>query len=155
MKTKSKPKTAAPEPPTYAKLGADLLEKIKIYNKHVGAKTFGATEESRAKACELESEIACAIARRGIIRKMAETVDAAIRNAGFDYVAAYPDASSVEYTRKGPVYRIFVAATGSAFSRPEVVARALVKALKSECGYKAKWTAPTARFVELEIHPRN
>lgn len=145
MTTKKTNKNSAPP---YAELGAALLKKMREYSRLVGAKTFGATAESRRKACDTENEIAHLIARRGIIRNMAETVGAAIRNTGAK-ASVYLGASAVEYTPKGCRYRMTLAPDGAEYA--EAAARLIVRNLKAECAYKCRRANRDGGFVELEI----
>lgn len=122
-------------PPTFAELGAQLCAKIKAYNRLTTAKTFGATAESRRQACEAENEIALIVARRGIIRKMADTVKAAAENTGAK-AEVILDASSVRCSGGQLCYRIALASPSR--NAADLAARVITRDLKAACALKCR-----------------
>lgn len=116
-------------PPNYADLGAVFLRKINEYKQLSGKKTK--TEKTQA----VENEIAVIVARRGLIRRIVETVNAAIANAGID-AASRLERSAIEFSARGMRYLVYVDQDST---RPEVGARAIMRTLRQSCNLKGKW----------------
>ena len=128
--------------PSYAELGAELLKKIGEYTRTATAKASG----EAADALPSENEIAHIIARRGIIRNTAKTVEVAITNIGGGATVKL-DESSVAYTADGPRYDIVVNPDGHAL----FVGRSISRLLRHDCEYKCKWASRADGNITISI----
>lgn len=128
--------------PSYAELGAELLKKIGEYTRASGAKALGETTDS----LPLENEISHTIARRGIIRNTAKTVEVAITNIGGGATVLLSE-SSVAYTADGPRYDIVVNPDGHAL----FVGRSISRLLRHDCEYKCKWASRADGNITISI----
>ena len=135
-------KTNNSHAPSYADLGAELLKKIGEYTRASGAKAVGEAIETLPS----ENEIAHIIARRGIIRNTAKTVEVAITNIGGGATVKL-DESSVAYTADGPRYDIVVDPDGHAL----FVGRSIARALRHDCEYKCKWASRADGNITISI----